>query len=535
MIYSSNPQVFTGNLFAGLLTENNNLHAKDYLFYHPTYGYAAFSAKKENVDLEFLGYTPLTLREITFLGSDVRHEVIDNPNIDLVIVRLQKMSKEKEINEDQRYFLLKMIDKIIDCVSNFLRGKGLKSTATLCLELSQWLEAHKRVRPIELTQQGNSPFSTSIDLQNQQRIQYEANLTKAAFEEAERARIERERQEQQRHEQERIVRENEALRQQQHLLQQQQQLLQQQMLHDQEQQRLLQQQLLEDQQRIQQEQEQLRLQAQEQERMRLEVERIRREEEKIRLQLEKIEKEKNQFGIEKYNALIDFRNGSHSPTSVKIVFSDIRTVEERGSTLDRTTSIVGLVKFITEKDTIDWKDPKVLMFFREAVYACDKHNENLVKWIKNNKEFTPEYFSAILGAFHRRWEEKKTVSITAVTGLLNCYKQKKWHEEIKPHSDIIVNTTVALLKTASGDNNVNGFFTWMLNSPDFKLEIMKKWILALHEKESVKDKGVMNALKENVILPHLRKNQDQLDQLLNPIDQSNESMIISTYLKANNL
>lgn len=130
------------------------------LFFKAPHDYTVLFHKKDDYKVLREGYNPLTLSRITNFGMQFKNELIADPHADEVADLLKQMGDRKVANENRRYFFMRFIQKVIDCTINFFQGKGLRSTAALTYELSEWLKTNIKRSPPPLEEVNKTEVPT---------------------------------------------------------------------------------------------------------------------------------------------------------------------------------------------------------------------------------------------------------------------------------------------------------------------------------------------------------------------------------------
>lgn len=115
-------------------------------------------------------YTPLSFREITLYGYQYKEELLESPNnAKVTSVVLKAMAERKSEKENNNNPIVSLINKIYDCVNNYLSGYGFRSSVEIAKELcdlldkvgsgtSEDLKSEKSSNSIEVPQEKEVPL-----------------------------------------------------------------------------------------------------------------------------------------------------------------------------------------------------------------------------------------------------------------------------------------------------------------------------------------------------------------------------------------
>lgn len=107
-----------------------------------TGNYALFFSLKDG-PRPLPNYERLSFRDIVRLGIRFKQELKAQPgDASLVSKELQRMSDHREASQSKRNFLIRLAQKICDCVRNLFGGFGWKTTTGQARQLSKELEAN---------------------------------------------------------------------------------------------------------------------------------------------------------------------------------------------------------------------------------------------------------------------------------------------------------------------------------------------------------------------------------------------------------
>lgn len=136
----------------------NNGQKSGCLFRQPNHSLTSLFQAKQDRALIKQGYTPLNLKEIIDIGDKFKLQLSSHRQVNELITKFREMGEHKIANEQKRFFLVRLVCKVWDCIVNFFQWRGLKSTATLSTQLSCWLDKNKKIAAPSVTFHFSVPF-----------------------------------------------------------------------------------------------------------------------------------------------------------------------------------------------------------------------------------------------------------------------------------------------------------------------------------------------------------------------------------------
>lgn len=177
-----------------------------------------------------------------------------------------------------------------------------------------------------------------------------------------------------------------------------------------------------------------------------------------------------------------------------MIFNDIKYIELPNSNKN-TTSVVGLMQYISESEEVDLHHPLCERLVIDVLKQCNKETgDQLIQWLVNQKTFHPDLLKECLDAFSYKYDKQIPFSLFSIELLIKAYEEKNWHQAIDSNgnrilpanSKSIVSAMTVLIKELPNEDRIISLTERMLNQPDYDLNTFSTWINIFRQREQEK-------------------------------------------------
>lgn len=200
-----------------------------------------------------------------------------------------------------------------------------------------------------------------------------------------------------------------------------------------------------------------------------------------------------------------------------IIYQEIRSIELLPGNGDNTTTIVGLMNFLSGSETVDLNLPTSQQVVQDVFRYCTKETAaQLTEWLTKHPTYNPALLKASLPVFSESEEKQKAYSVFALEQLLKHYAASGWNEgkgedlPVLAANDPVITKAFALLIHNQPNNpNTIKLVTWEINQKEFEFATCIEWIglFMKREKEKFKGHALIYPLRD-ILFEFLKNNPD---------------------------